>query len=165
MLKDPPLLTIRRHFARPATETVEPFSRTPTAHAVDAQGGRGAVDYRIKPLDQNFREFAGAAITCHCGPADNLALFAAVAVAQPGDVIVASTDDFTQTCLTGDLLLRMATNRGVRAFVTDGLIRDCAGIHELQLPIFCRGVSPNSPTRNGPGTVGLPVSLLNMPGS
>ena len=25
--------------------------------------------------------------------------------------------------------------------------------------MFCQGISPNSPARNGPGTVGLPVTL------
>ena len=34
----------------------------------------------------------GVALTCHAGPADNLAAFGAVAVAEPGDVIVAATD-------------------------------------------------------------------------
>jgi 4-hydroxy-4-methyl-2-oxoglutarate aldolase len=25
--------------------------------------------------------------------------------------------------------------------------------------MYCRGISPNSPARNGPGTVGLPITL------
>jgi 4-hydroxy-4-methyl-2-oxoglutarate aldolase len=53
----------------------------------------------------------------------------------------------------------MARNRGVSGFVTDGAIRDLAGVTELGLPVFCAAVTPNSPARNGPGTVGLPVVL------
>jgi regulator of RNase E activity RraA len=53
----------------------------------------------------------------------------------------------------------MARNRGVAGFVTDGLVRDIAGILPLGMPVYCRGVSANSPARNGPGTVGLPVIL------
>ena len=47
-------------------------------------GGRGALDYRIKPLAPVTSVMVGVAITCHCGPADNLALFAALAMAQGG---------------------------------------------------------------------------------
>jgi 4-hydroxy-4-methyl-2-oxoglutarate aldolase len=98
-------------------------------------------------------------LTCDCGPGDNLGLFGAVAEAQPGDVIVAATDAFEGTCLTGDLLMGMARNRKVAGLVTDGLVRDASGIKEVGLPVFCRGITPNSPVRNGPGSVGFPVVL------
>jgi 4-hydroxy-4-methyl-2-oxoglutarate aldolase len=101
----------------------------------------------------------GVAVTCHCGPADNLALFGALAVAQRGDILVAATDGFTATSVTGDLLLGMARNRGVAGFVTDGLVRDVAGVLAVGLPSFCAGITPNSPARNGPGTVGAPVVM------
>jgi regulator of RNase E activity RraA len=50
-------------------------------------------------------------------------------------------------------------NRGVAAFVTDGLARDRAGILATGLPVFCQGIQPNSPAMNGPGVVGAPVTL------
>ena len=53
----------------------------------------------------------------------------------------------------------MAKNRGVAALVTDGLVRDIDGIGRVGLPVFCSGVSPNSPVRNGPGTVGEPITI------
>jgi len=37
--------------------------------------------------------------------------------------------------------------------------KDIEGILPVGLPVFCRGITPNSPVRNGPGTVGLPVIL------
>jgi hypothetical protein len=51
----------------------------------------------------------------------------------------------------------MLKNRGVLAFVTDGLVRDLPGLLAVGLPVYCAGLTPNSPVRNGPGTVGLPV--------
>jgi 4-hydroxy-4-methyl-2-oxoglutarate aldolase len=159
MIKDPPLLTIRRDFPRPAPADVAAFAGVPTGYAIDAMGGRGALDYRIKPLAPAGSVMVGVAITCDCGPADNLALFAAMATARPGDVLVAATDAFTATAVTGDLLLGMAKNRGVAGLVTDGLARDLAGILGVGLPVYCAGITPNSPARNGPGTVGLPVVL------
>lgn len=159
MIKDPPLLTIRRDFPRPAPADVAAFASVPTGYAIDAMGGRGALDYRIKPLAPAQSVMVGVAITCHCGPADNLALFAAMATARPGDILIAATDAFTATAVTGDLLLGMARNRGVAGLVTDGLARDLAGILGVGLPAYCAGITPNSPARNGPGTVGLPVVL------
>jgi 4-hydroxy-4-methyl-2-oxoglutarate aldolase len=103
------------------------------------------------------RPFAGVALTCHCGPADNLALCAAVAQCEPGDVIVAATDGFTGTSVVGDLLLGIAKNRGAAAFVTDGMVRDQNDIEALALPCYAMGATPNSPARNGPGSVGLPI--------
>src|SRR6185436_909242 len=83
----------------------------------------------------------GVALTCQCGPADNLALFAALATAQPGDILVAATDGFTATSVTGEL------------------VRDVAGILAVDLPVYCAGITANSPVRNGPGAVGLQVVL------
>ena len=162
MIEDPPLLTIRRNFARPAAEAVAALAGVPSGHLVDAMGGRGALDYRIKPVTQGppaAHAFCGVALTCGCGPADNLAVFAALHAARAGDVIVAATDAFMGTAVIGDLLLGMARNAGAAAFVTDGLARDLDGIEGVGTPLFCRGVSPNSPARTGPGTVGLPVTL------
>jgi len=157
VIKDPPLLTIRPDFPRPTAAQVAALGSIPTGYAVDAMDGRGAVDYRIKPLAPAAKPMIGIAITCHCGPADNLALFAALAAARPGDILVAATDAFTATAITGDLLMGMARNRGVAGLVTDGLVRDKVGILAVGVPVYCAGLTPNSPVRNGPGTVGLPV--------
>jgi 4-hydroxy-4-methyl-2-oxoglutarate aldolase len=157
MIKDPPLLTIRRNFPRPTAQEIAAFANIPTGYAVDAMSGRGALDYRIKPLAPGASIMVGVAITCNCGPADNLALFGALAEAKRGDILVAATDGFTATAVTGDLLMGMARNRGIAGLVTDGLVRDLVGILGVGLPTYCAGLTPNSPARNGPGTVGLPV--------
>src|SRR5262245_58189631 len=159
MIEDPPLLTIKRRFERPAPEIIRAFSGVPVGHIVDAMGGRGALHHAIKPLSQGNAALAGIAVTCHCGPADNLAVFGALDAAVAGDIIVAATDSFAGTAVTGDLVLGMARNKGLAGFVTDGLVRDVVGIEAVGLPVYCAGVIANSPARNGPGTVGLPVVL------
>jgi 4-hydroxy-4-methyl-2-oxoglutarate aldolase len=159
MITDPPLLTIRENFPRPTAETVEAFAGAPTGNVVDAMGGAGALDYRIKPLEPSANIIVGVALTCDCGPADNLAMFGALSVARPGDVIVAATGGYAGVAVTGDLMLGMARNRGVAGFVTDGMVRDIVGILAVGLPVYCAGVTPNSPVRNGPGTVGQPIDL------
>jgi 4-hydroxy-4-methyl-2-oxoglutarate aldolase len=47
----------------------------------------------------------------------------------------------------------------VAAIVTDGVVRDIPGIEAVGIPVFARGVSPNSPWKNGPGRVGLPMTI------
>jgi 4-hydroxy-4-methyl-2-oxoglutarate aldolase len=159
MITDPPQLKIRRGFKRPQTELLSGFAGVPTGYLVDAMGGRGCIDYRIKPLVQSEKVMVGVAVTCHAGPADNLALFGALHAARKGDILVAATDAFTATAVTGDLLLGMARNRGIVGFVTDGLIRDLIGVLGVGLPVYCAGITANSPARNGPGTVGLPIVI------
>ncbi|MBL8906416.1 MAG: RraA family protein [Rhizobiales bacterium] len=159
MIKDPPLLTVRREFPRPTPQQLAALGSIPTGYAVDAMDGRGALDHRIKPLERPKKPMIGIAVTCHCGPADNLALFAALAAARPGDILVAATDAFAATAIVGDLFMGMARNRGIAGLVTDGMVRDLAGILAVGVPVYCAGLTPNSPVRNGPGTVGLPVVL------
>jgi 4-hydroxy-4-methyl-2-oxoglutarate aldolase len=156
MIEDPPLLQIRRNFPRPSAEQVAAFAGVQTGFVVDAMNGRGALDYRIKPTTpaQNFH---GVALPCHAGPADNLAAFGAITVAQPGDVVICAADSFHEVAVIGDLMLGMMKNAGIAAFVTDGLVRDQIGLRAVGLPCFGAGVTPNSPVRNGPGTVGFPV--------
>lgn len=162
MITDPPILTLRRGFERPDPRHVEALTGVPTGYIVDTMGGRGGLDYRIKPVVPMTAPMIGVAVTSDNGPADNLALFGALDVAQAGDILVAGTDAFTGTAVTGDLLLGMAKNRGVAGFVTDGLVRDLPGILAVGLPCFCAGITPNSPARMGPGTVGLPIVIGGM---
>lgn len=166
MIVEPPRLTIRRRQAPPAAELLEPFLAAPTGWLIDAMAGRGAMDAAIKPLAAEvtgMRRFVGVALTCWCGPNDNLALLAAVAMAEPGEVIVAASEGFTGSGMAGDLVAGMARNRGAAAIVTDGMVRDRDGIVAVGLPVFCRGVTPSSCVRSGPGTVGLPVIAGGLP--
>lgn len=156
MIQDPPILHVRRRFARPNAAQVAAFAGLQTGYVVDAMGGRGALDGDIKPIGGSA-PFCGVAVPCMAGPADNLAAFVAVDVAGTGDVIICATDSFRATSVAGDLLLGMMKNRGVTAFVTDGQVRDVAGIRAVGLPCYAAGLTPNSPVRNGPGTVGLPI--------
>jgi 4-hydroxy-4-methyl-2-oxoglutarate aldolase len=159
VLDNPPLVTIHRGFRRPAPGLIEGFRGAQTSHLADAMDGRGALDYRIKPVDPANASFIGPAITAFAYPADVLAVFAALSEARPGDVIVCANDGFTKTAVIGDLAAGMMKTAGVAAFVTDGLARDKAGIIEAGLPLFCAGIQPNSPAMNGPAVVGAAINL------
>jgi 4-hydroxy-4-methyl-2-oxoglutarate aldolase len=159
MIHDPPLVRIRRGVPRPTSAQLEALRGTPTGFIVDALDGRAALHPEIKPVIPEAAAFCGVAVPCECGPADNLGVFVALPLVQPGDVLVAGTDGFRETAVVGDLVLGMARNQGAVAFVTDGCVRDVPGIRDVGLPCFATGVTPNSPVKNGPGTVNLPIVL------
>ena len=158
MIVEPVLLTVKKEFERPAASVVDTLTGVPTGFLVDAQNGTGAFDYRIKPLNRDM-SFTGAAITVHVEPRDMLPVQPAIALAQPGDVLVIATNGYDGAAIIGDNVAIMAHNKGLAAIVTDGLARDVAGILAADIPVFCAGVSPNSPYARGPGSIGMPVAL------
>ena len=162
MLETPPALTIRRTFPRPPRDAMAALEGALTGQVADALGGLGALDAVIKPIagaPPSMQSFVGTAFPCMNSPADQLGLVGALAYAKPGDVLVAGTEAYLGTAVIGDLMAGMLLNRGVAALVTDGAVRDTPGIVVVGLPVYCAGVSPNSPQRNGPGTVGLAISI------
>lgn len=160
MIENPPLLTIHRGHRRPDASLIEAFRGAMTSHLVDAMEGRGALDWRIKPLDPANASFAGPALTAHAYPADFYGVAGAAMEAQPGDVIMCTNEHYTGTAVIGDLAAGAMRNKGVAASA-DGLARQRtrAGIVAAGLPLFAMGIVPNSPASSGPGQVGAPVVL------
>ena len=111
MIEEVPNIQVQS-FERPDPALLGQLRSTPTGFLVDAMGGTGALDFRLKPAIAEQFAFCGVALTCHAGPADNLALIHALAEVQPGDVLVACADGFTGCAITGDLVLGMAKNCG-----------------------------------------------------
>jgi 4-hydroxy-4-methyl-2-oxoglutarate aldolase len=157
MIEDPPLLTIRKNFDRVPKAAIAELDGAQTGHIVDAMRGRGAMDGAIKAVDPNRARFVGSAFPCETGPSDNLAIMAAVALAQEGDVIVAASDAFDRTAVCGDIVAMLAKNAGCAGLVIDGMARDLIGLEAVGLPVFSRGITPNSCVKSGPGLVGLPI--------
>ena len=138
---------------------VAAFAGAQTGNVVDAMGGSGALDFAIKPLEPASKVMVGVALTCNCGPGDNLALSArcrSPCVATSWSPRPGLSEARRSPAIS---MLGMALNRGIAGLVTDGLVRDIAGVLAVGLSVYCAGVSPNSPVRNGPGTVGEPIDL------
>ena len=157
-MANPAALTVRRNFPRPDPQLVCRLSEASTGWVVDANGRKGAIDYRIRPLTQAVK-FCGVALTVQSRGRDNLAPYAAIEYARAGDVIVVATSDYQEASVAGDVMIGMMKNQGVAAFVTDGLVRDIAGLDAVGIPVCARGLSPNSPYKDGPGSIGLPITL------
>ena len=162
MIETPPLVRIHEKMRRPEQKQIEAFSGVPTGFVVDAMFGGGALSSKIRPIGEG-RDVKcvshGPAITAHCGAADVLATFAALRFLQPGDIVVAAFDNHQGCAAAGDRLIGMVKNSGASGFVTDGPVRDYAGIVDVGLPVWCTGLTPASPFMSGPGTVGFPVQI------
>lgn len=157
-MANPPVLTVRRNFPRPLADHVKRLGEVPTGWVVDANERRGALNFSVRPMTRAMR-FCGVALTVQSRPRDNLAPYAAIEYAQPGDVLIIATNAYEEASVAGDVMLGMAKNQGVCALVTDGMVRDVEGLNAVGIPVFARGLSPNSPFKDGPGTIGLRISL------
>ncbi len=130
----------------------------PSSILADVAGRRGALHGRIAPLAPSMR-FAGPAITVEVRPGDNLMIHAAMAVAQPGDVIVVDGKGDLSSALMGEIMSQQCVALGVAAVVIDGAVRDSEAIRELGFPMFAAGLNPNGPTKFIPGRLNHPISI------
>jgi 4-hydroxy-4-methyl-2-oxoglutarate aldolase len=157
MIGDPVALTIRRKIERPSKSIMKAFTGMPTGFVTDAYNGKGCLDYAIKPLLPTM-SFSGSAITAFCGPMDNLAAMAILDFAQKGDVIVIATTGDDTAATIGDLWAFWAKKIGVAAIICDGLVRDVTGLLKVDMPVYTRGIKPNSAFKNGPGEINTTVT-------
>jgi 4-hydroxy-4-methyl-2-oxoglutarate aldolase len=157
-MAEPIPLTIRRDWRRLDKKVLERFKDVPTGFVVDAIGRTGAIDHRIRPVWEG-PHFVGSALPVWSTARDNLAPYAAIKFAKPGDVMLIATNEFEAASVIGDIIIGMMRNAGIVAAVTDGLVRDVKGIIDVGIPIYARGFTPNSPFKHGPGTIGLPIAI------
>lgn len=153
---------VRLNAPRPSQAVITAFQGAQTGHVCDAMNRFGAMDYRIKPLDPPMR-MAGPALTVRIRPCDNLVIYKALDIAQPGDILVIATYDYTANSTWGDQTSLVAQMKGLAGMVTDGVVRDREGILEVGFPVFARGVMPSSPFKHGPGEINFLVSCGGQP--
>jgi len=147
-----------RHIERVDAEVVAQAAKFPSSILADVAGRRGALHGRIAPLAPSMR-FAGPAITVEVRPGDNLMIHAAMAIAQPGDVIVVDGKGDLSSALMGEIMSQQCVALGVAAVVIDGAVRDSEAIRELGFPMYAAGLNPNGPTKFVPGRLNHPISI------
>lgn len=147
---------------RPAGALVAGFQGAATGNLGDALGRSAAMDARIKPVAPGMR-CCGVALTVACPPGDNLLVWKALELAEPGDLLVLATGGYIGHTVWGDLTSRVALARQVGGVVTDGAVRDVEGIVATGLPVFAAAVTPNSPQKDGPGEINVPVVCGGQP--
>lgn len=157
MIGEPVALTIRRKFERPPAALLKAFRGAPSGYVTDAYNGQGCLDHHIKPIAARMT-VCGPALTCLCSPTDNLAAMAALDYARKGDVIVIAAKNDESAAVIGDRWALWAKKIGVAGVICDGLVRDIAGLLEVGMPVFARGLSPNAGYKHGPGEINTRVA-------
>lgn len=165
MIEEPPLLRINSAQKRPTADQIAAFQGVPTGFVNDALFGAGAMGKEICPIGEG-RDItcvaAGPALSINCKPGDILATLAALGSIRKGDILVAAFAGYQGCAAAGDRVLGMARNAGAAGFITDGPMRDYAGLVDVALPCWCTGLTPASPVAKGPGEVGFPVQIAGQ---
>ncbi len=105
-----------------------------------------------RPLVAGFGRQVGRAFTLRFVPArEDLATpaswsspvstRAAIEAMPTGAIAVVDAMGITDAGIFGDILCARMMKRGVAALVTDGVVRDVAGVVETGLPVWCRGTA------------------------
>ena len=124
----------------------------------EAQGGTGALDSGMKPIDASMR-VAGPAFTVDARPADNLMLHYAMLKARPGDVLVVDAKGFLEAGVWGDVFTEQAMKMGLAGLVINGAVRDAGAIIAAGFPVFARGLSIKGTGKHQPGRINVPVVI------
>jgi len=147
-----------RDIERTPKDIVDKASAFPSSILADVAGRRGALHGRIAPLSPSMR-FAGTAITVEVRPGDNLMIHAAMAIAQPGDVLVIDGKGDQSSALMGEIMSQQCVALGIAAVVMDGACRDSEEIRKLGFPMYSVGTNPNGPTKLVSGRLNHPISI------
>lgn len=151
------------HFTPPAFERVTPEQvrrarQFQSAILCDVFGRRGTLNARVQGLHPAM-QVAGPAFTVEVRPGDNLMFHVALALAQPGDVIVVDGKGDDTCALFGELMVSQAEAAGLAGFVVDAACRDTDTLADGKFPIFAAGRNPCGPTKGLNGTIARPISV------
>jgi len=105
-----------------------------------------------RPLNPGQPRLAGKAFTLRFVPAREdlatpeswskpISTRAAIEAMPEGCICVADAMGVTDAGIFGDILCARMKKRGVAALVTDGVMRDAAGVRSTKLPVWCQGAA------------------------
>jgi 4-hydroxy-4-methyl-2-oxoglutarate aldolase len=143
-------------FTRASADLIAAFLEQETATVLESNGKQGAMLHTIRPIYPGIK-MCGTALTVRCQAADNLTLHAAIAMAQPGDVIVADVGEALEAGHWGEITTVAAQHRRVAGLVINGGVRDIASIRQRGFPIFSAGISMKATVKASPGYINHPI--------
>jgi 4-hydroxy-4-methyl-2-oxoglutarate aldolase len=140
------------------TDVFAELAELGSATVHEAAGRAPVVDVALIQIVPGSRA-AGPARTVRCGQDDNLMVHAAVAEAEPGEVLVLTMPEPRPVALVGDLLATQMKTRGVAGLLVDAAVRDVEELRELGLPIWARHVRVSGAEKAVVGAIGEPVEV------
>ena len=142
-------------------EAVARFRALPVANVSDVMARMTAAGPRLRPM-HGGGGMAGPALTVKTRPGDNLMIHKAIALAEPGDVIVVDGGGDLTNALIGELMLAQMVRRNLGGIVLNGAIRDSAAIRAQGFPVFAAGVTHRGPYKDGPGEINVAIAIDGM---
>lgn len=116
----------------------------------------------IEPIHHTC-EVVGTARTVRLDPAMLCAPVQTLEEARKDEVVVVDTGDCVEEAIWGELLSTYASTIGVVGLVTDGAVRDIAGIRDLGFPTFARARTPRGPSGNEETSRNVGVTVGGAP--
>lgn len=150
------MIKLKQHIDRPSREEIETIGKFSPATIHEAQGRRGALSSRLKPIDYRMK-LCGPAFTVKCAPRDNIMLQVAINYAQPGDIIVVSAGEYEEAGSFGDVLANACLAKGIGGLVTDTGVRDTLQLRELGFPVFSLSVCIKGTVKETLGVTNEPI--------
>lgn len=136
----------------------EELARLGSATVHEAAARSQVVDLDLVQVIPGSRA-AGPARTVRCGQDDNLMVHAAIAEAEPGEVLVLTMPEPRPVALVGELLATQARGRGVAAILVDAAVRDIEELRVVGVPVWAHWVRVSGADKKVPGAIGEPVVL------
>lgn len=104
-------------------------------------------------------KLVGTALTVKTRPGDNLMIYKAMMMVQPGHVLVIDAGGDLSNAVLGEIMKRYLQVHGCAGVVVDGAIRDVGAFEADSFPCYARGHIHRGPYKDGPGEVNVPVSI------
>ena len=135
-----------------AIATLEKVSTATLTTVLLKKGLRNVWIRNARPIRSGLPRIVGPAFTLRFVPAREdlatpaswaspISTRAAIEDMPEGAVVVADAMGVSDAGIFGDILCFRMAKKGVAALVTDGVMRDAAGVHSTNLPVWCNGIS------------------------
>src|SRR5258706_10164579 len=133
-------------------DTLSKFTTATLTTLLLKKGLRNVWMRGTRPLNPGQPRLVGRAFTLRFVPAREdlatpeswskpISTRAAIEAMPEGCIAVADAMGVTDAGIFGDILCARICKRGVKALITDGVVRDVAGVRATGLPVWCQGAA------------------------
>lgn len=135
------------------------FNKISTANLSDAMHRTPALN-GLQCITPGVKIF-GPVLTVRTYPGDWAKPVEAIDMAEPGQIIAIDAGGVGPS-VWGELATHAALQKGIKAVVIDGSIRDTEDIRALKFPAYAKMISPCAGEPKGFGEIGVPINICGV---